>query len=267
MNCTFVTQRSASRMSESDSAALLAARFDGWLPATPLAATPLAVGSLAVFRWSCGLMLAVTLAAALGISTAASGEVISGAILGSGINANLSTTFQRDSNWRIVAVPVGYTPPDSQTVPYDAYVPRTVASAWLGSGGVSGPQTGYSTGGTTYHWIAPDSDVTRLSTVLAPVDTTNAATWYKWIAAQTFTIPANDTSRLFCQWHDRLYEPQATDHHRRLSDHDHKHGPRAVLSDRQQHQCEPNLPGRRHAYCLHGADRPGQRHGRPHRAV
>lgn len=184
-----VLERSASRMSDSDSYSLLATRFDAWLPATRPS-----VVSLAVRRWTIGAMLNVmTLAAALGLSGgAAHAEVISGVILGSGINANLSTTFRRDSNWKIVAVPAGYTPPDSQTVPYDAYVPQTVAASWLGSGGASGPQTGYTTNEITYHWIAPDSSVTALSTALTPVTTTEPSTWYKWIAAQTFTIPADN---------------------------------------------------------------------------
>lgn len=118
--------------------------------------------------------------------------VIVGAIPGSGINADLSTTFQRDSNWKIVALPAGYTPPGGQSLGYDAYVPQTVAASWLGSGGVSGPQTGYTTGGTTYHWIAPDPSVTALSTALDPVTTTDSSTWYKWIASQTFTIPEDN---------------------------------------------------------------------------
>lgn len=131
--------------------------------------------------------------------------VIVGAIPGSGINADLSTTFQRDSNWKIVALPYSgtgaYTPPDGQSVvsgsSYAAYVPQNVASPWLGSGtviggGTSGPQTGYTTSGTTYHWIAPDPSVWAVSTALAPVSTGTQSTWYKWIAAQTFTIPENN---------------------------------------------------------------------------
>lgn len=56
---------------------------------------------------------------------------------------------------------------------YAAYVPRNVATPWLGSGtliggGLSGPQTGYTTSGTTYYWIAPDPSVTALSLALAP---------------------------------------------------------------------------------------------------
>ena len=184
MSGTSVRERSASLMSDSDSSPRLATRFDACLPAIRPT-----VASFAVCTWTVGSMLAVTLAAALGLSGAASAEPISGTILGSGINADLSTTFARDSNWKIVALPSGYTPP--QSVPYDAYVPRTVASSWLGSGGVSGPQTGYSTGGTTYHWIAPDPNVTALSTALAPVTKDPQSSWYKWIAAQTFTIPAD----------------------------------------------------------------------------
>ncbi|MFM8531300.1 MAG: hypothetical protein ACKOD2_16825 [Ilumatobacteraceae bacterium] len=128
-----------------------------------------------------------------------------GAIPGSGINAVVSSGTARDSNWKIVALPYSgtgaYTPPDGQSVvsgsSYAAYVPRNVASPWLGSGtvisgGTSGLQTGYTTSGTTYHWIALDPSVWAVSTALASVSTGTQSTWYKWIAAQTFTIPEDN---------------------------------------------------------------------------
>jgi len=69
----------------------------------PLQAAPSREWTLAR-RWTVSTMPAVTLAAAFGlIGGAASGEGIRCTILGSGINANLSTPFQRDSNWEIVA--------------------------------------------------------------------------------------------------------------------------------------------------------------------
>jgi len=80
-----------------------------------------------------------------------------------------------------------------QTVPYDAYVPQTVATSWLGGNtGTNGSQAGYTVSGTTFHWICPDPSVSTLSTILAPVTPGTEATWYKWIAAQTFTIPADN---------------------------------------------------------------------------
>jgi hypothetical protein len=122
--------------------------------------------------------------------------LVTGAIAGSGVNAIVSSGTARDSNWKIVALPNSgtgaYRPPGGQSLGYDAYVPQTVANAWLGSGGVSGPQTGYTTSGTTYYWISPDPNVLALSTALAPVNSGTQSTWYKWIAAQTFTIPEDN---------------------------------------------------------------------------
>lgn len=137
------------------------------------------------------VILAAATAAVLAGPTRA--QDFSGSILGSGINANLSGTFQRDGNWKIVALPDGFAPPDSQSLGYDAYVPRTVSVNWLGGNtGTNGSQGGYTVSGTTYHWICPAPDVTTMSTVLAPVSTGTPSTWYTWIAAQTFTVPASD---------------------------------------------------------------------------
>ncbi len=153
-------------------------------------------------QWRSAVAAVVATAAFAAVEPARADVVTVGAIPGSGINAVVSSGTARDSNWKIVALPYSgtgaYTPPDGQSVvsgsSYAAYVPRNVASPWLGSGtvisgGTSGPQTGYTTSGTTYHWIAPDPSVWAVSTALAPVSTGTQSTWYKWIAAQTFTIP------------------------------------------------------------------------------
>lgn len=138
----------------------------------------------------CRTAIMAIAAAAGAFAGLARAEEITGAIVGSGINADLSTTFQRDSNWKIVAVPDGFTPPDSQALGYDAYVPRTVNAAgptgWLGGNtGVNGSQGGYSVSGTSYYWISPNTTVNAI--VIA-----SATNPYNWIAAQTFTVPRDD---------------------------------------------------------------------------
>lgn len=67
----------------------------------------------------------------------------------SGVNANLSSTFQRDRFWSIVACPqndnIG-----SPSLPYQAYVPRTVPGVWYGGNtGPNSSQGGYSADGYT----------------------------------------------------------------------------------------------------------------------
>lgn len=154
-------------------------------------------------QWRSAVAALVATAAFAAVEPARADTVTVGAIPGSGINAVVSSGTARDSNWRIVALPNSgtgaYAPPGGQSVlsgsSYAAYVPQNVAGAWLGSGtsvGVSGPQTGYTTSGTTYYWIAPDPSVTALSTALNPVTNGVPSTYYKWIAAQTFTIPENN---------------------------------------------------------------------------
>lgn len=140
--------------------------------------------------WRCGAVIMAIAAAAWLAAGSARAEVITGAIIGSGINADLSTAFQRDSNWKIVAVPDGFTPPDSQALGYNAYVPRTVnavgPTGWLGGNtGVNGSQGGYSVSGTSYYWISPNTTVNAI--VIA-----SATNPYNWIAAQTFTVPRDD---------------------------------------------------------------------------
>lgn len=121
-----------------------------------------------------------------------SGETITGAIAGSGINADLATTFQRDGNWNVVALPAGTS--GLPATPYQAYIPRTVNASsptgWLGgNSGTNGSQGGYTSGGNTYYWFSPNSTV---NTILPDATPTNPATWYNWIAAQTFTVPSDD---------------------------------------------------------------------------
>jgi hypothetical protein len=111
---------------------------------------------------------------ALSFGVLCSGAVVraqsSGTIFGT-----LDTPGSRDSHWTIAALPSGFTPPDSQTTPYAAYVPTNVDGAFLGGGN---PQTGYSYGGDTIYWIAPQNSTNSL-----------VGGTYNWIAQQQFTVP------------------------------------------------------------------------------
>ncbi|NDB97211.1 MAG: hypothetical protein EBZ78_13815, partial [Verrucomicrobia bacterium] len=83
----------------------------------------------------------------------------------------------RDANWRIVAVPAGFTPPE--TVPYPAFVPATVPTVYAGGYGNAGVN------GT--RWIAPAATTTAILGAVngSAVSNGNA---YHWIAAQTFSV-------------------------------------------------------------------------------
>ena len=91
------------------------------------------------------------------------------------IFGTLAAPGSRDSNWTIVALPSGFTPPDSQTTPYAAYVPTNVDGNFLGGGS---PQTGYTYGDDTIYWIAPQNSTNSL-----------VGGTYNWIAQQQFTVP------------------------------------------------------------------------------
>lgn len=113
---------------------------------------------------------------AFALAAALSRAQTAGIIYGSGQNADLSSAFQRDANWRIVALPPGFTPPEA--VPYHAFVPRTVPGVFYGgNNGTNGSQTGYTAGSNTYYWISPHSTTSSLQ-----------AGSYNWIAAQEFEI-------------------------------------------------------------------------------
>lgn len=101
-------------------------------------------------------------------------------LYGSGQNADLSSTFQRDSNWNIVAWPSNWSNGPIPTAPYQAYVPRTVPGPWYGGNtGTNGSQGGFQPNGDPnhYYWISPTS-----------TDASIASGSYNWIAAQTFNI-------------------------------------------------------------------------------
>jgi hypothetical protein len=86
----------------------------------------------------------------------------------------------RDTNWSVVAVPTGWTPPSGQTTPYSAYVYNAVAYNWVGSGGWGAPtQVGYTNADGTFYWegIQPSAD----AIYGFPTD-------YNYILAQTFTV-------------------------------------------------------------------------------
>ena len=87
----------------------------------------------------------------------------------------------RDSRWEIVAVPGTFTPPDSQTMPYDSYIMPT--TPWVFIGGSPAPwfgggnQTGYEFDGITNYWIGPQSSHSSI-----------APGHYNWIVAQDFNV-------------------------------------------------------------------------------
>jgi hypothetical protein len=128
--------------------------------------------------WSSFRSLAIASAIAiLGVGGAAHAQIVTGTIYGSGYGVNPG---DRDSFWRIVAVPSTFTPPDGQTAPYDSYVPYSVPTpSFIGYGTPQAGVTG-TIGGVpvTNYWITP---TTTTGAIAAPL--------YKWIAQQTFTVP------------------------------------------------------------------------------
>ena len=102
---------------------------------------------------------------------AAEAQVTSGTIFGTGL---VEGPGGRDSNWKIVALPSGFTPPDSQTTPYNSYVPTATPGVFVGGGN---PQTGQVYLGGTNYWIAPQASTASL------VDGT-----YNWITQQQFYV-------------------------------------------------------------------------------
>jgi hypothetical protein len=106
------------------------------------------------------------------------GQATAGLIYGTGQGGSPGG---RDSNWRIVAAPGSFTPPSSQTTPYDSYILSSVPWVFIGgspapwSGG--GPQTGVTFNGTTNYWIAPTSSSASI-----------AGGNYNWIVAQDFNV-------------------------------------------------------------------------------
>lgn len=92
----------------------------------------------------------------------------------------------RDSNWRIVAAPASFTPPDSQTIPYDSYILNT--TPWVFIGGSAAPwfgggnQTGINFNGITNYWIAPRNSSSSI-----------AGGNYNWIVAQDFQVEQSGT--------------------------------------------------------------------------
>jgi hypothetical protein len=111
------------------------------------------------------------------LATSAHAQITTGTIYGSGYGLSPG---QRDSNWRIVAVPSSFAPPGGQTVPYDSYVTYSVpTSLFIGYGTPQAGVTG-TVGGVpvTNYWITP---TTTTGAIAAPL--------YKWIAQQTFTVP------------------------------------------------------------------------------
>lgn len=104
-------------------------------------------------------------------------------IQGTGVGTDTPGSF-RDSNWKVVAIPQGWSPPDSQFAPYDSYVIPNVPGVFYGgiNGDGYGEQLGATFSGIQNYWIAPhNSDAS-----LFPWN--GGWTSYNWIVAQTFTI-------------------------------------------------------------------------------
>ncbi|RKS98719.1 fibrinogen-like YCDxxxxGGGW domain-containing protein [Flavobacterium sp. 123] len=95
-----------------------------------------------------------------------------GNIIGSGYGTNPISAMALDNNWKIVTLPQGYS--YSETLPYNAYVPKTssLAPVYL-------DVNGYTVSGSTYYWIAPKSDASALI---------GGGANYNWIVQQTFNV-------------------------------------------------------------------------------
>jgi hypothetical protein len=119
---------------------------------------------------------AVFIAGLLAGSGTACAQMTSGTIFGTGLGSTPggSGSSGRDSNWNIVALPSGFTPPDSQTTPYAAYVPFN-PGPFVGGGD---PQAGLVYLGGTNYWIAPQTTTASL-----------VPGTYNWIAQQQFSVP------------------------------------------------------------------------------
>jgi hypothetical protein len=125
-------------------------------------------------------------------STFLANDCHAGVIYGSGYGVNPNLGGQRDANWKIVAVPSSFTPPDSQSTPYFGYIPKYIAPVFYGSidGTYQWPlgelQSGYldSNTGHISYWLTPNNSDTTASIAQGS---------YNWIAAQTFTAETPGT--------------------------------------------------------------------------
>jgi hypothetical protein len=122
----------------------------------------------ATFR--CALLASAI--ALLATSAHAQITTTTGTIFGTGYG---SSPGGRDTNWKVVAVPNGFTPPSGQTLPYDLYVPVTVPGNFLATGN---PQPGVPMLGGTNYWIAPQATTNSL-----------IGGTYNWITQQQFYVP------------------------------------------------------------------------------
>lgn len=64
---------------------------------------------------------------------------------------------QRDASWDVVAVHSGWTPPNGQSSPYDAYIYNGIPNNWNGYGGWGMNQTGYTNSNGTFYWVGPQA--------------------------------------------------------------------------------------------------------------
>jgi len=111
--------------------------------------------------------LLLGLLAAMAIAPLANAAIIYGTGQGGSPNS-------RDSNWKIVAVPGSFTPPDSQSTPYDSYIIPSAPGVFIGGGN---PQNGVTFNSITNYWIAPHN-----------TDASLIGGNYNWIVAQEFNV-------------------------------------------------------------------------------
>ena len=106
-------------------------------------------------------------------------------IYGSGEGGNPSPSGSRDTNWTVVALPNGFTPPES--TPYQAYVLGLIPWNWGYAGArqweISGAwnnaeQAGFTYDGGTAYWIAASSSGASL------IDGVGTS----WVARQNFDV-------------------------------------------------------------------------------
>jgi len=106
--------------------------------------------------------VALTASIILSIGSSPARAATPAPVFGTGQNLNIG---DRDTRWKIIAAPQGFTPPDSQSIGYDSYVVNAF-----------GPSTIM---GTTFNWISIND------TGFDPFGDSNER---NWIFAQTFTV-------------------------------------------------------------------------------
>jgi hypothetical protein len=90
----------------------------------------------------------------IALAVMAAGQAAAGIIYGTTGTGGPGT---RDTNWKVLAAYTGYTPPGSQSYPYNSYVYNVVPTNWNGTGGWGQTQVGYTNADGTFYWIGTAS--------------------------------------------------------------------------------------------------------------